>query len=432
MIFCNTDVWANPYTKEPMPFDGVWLQGEPNGGRLQNCIRAKDRVWGDVNCGDSLCALCHFPNGMNLTMRGLCSSETNQMEGYFDTVYFIKGFSNGQPEWRGLGKSKIYYNPKKQIWKVESLYDKNRYAMYESSDADAFQYYPTGRGTWKVNSGICRLANFAQRRLSLTNCVRGDGKTDFTCRDGTCIPINDLCDLKADCPDKTDEKDCEQLTVPDEYKGEKYPILNSGEPLELFVNISILSFPDINTLQSTYLVDFVISMRWLDPRLSYKNLKEIYYLNAIPFDVVQKIWVPDMSMPNALQAEGTLVDRGALIMILKDGKRMKDDLSIAREAKVYRGTECPIVYQKEYFIRFSCIFDLQMYPFDSNICTLQFEVSGINKDYIQLLIDTQYGGQNPTNLCKEIMMRLLQELGLSIQGRRTCWSTRLGTLLLTT
>ena len=133
-------------------------------------------------------------------------------------------------------------------------------------------------------------------------------------------------------------------------------------------------------------------MRWLDPRLTYKNLKEIYYLNAIPFDVVQKIWVPDMSMPNALQAEGTLVDRGALIMILKDGKRMKDDLSIAREAKVYRGTECPIVYQKEYFIRFSCIFDLQMYPFDSNICTLQFEVSGINKDYIQLLIDTQYGG----------------------------------------
>ena len=180
--------------------------------------RAKDRVWGDVNCGDSLCALCHFPDGMNLTMRGLCRSETNQMEGYFDNKYFIKGFKNGQPEWRGLGMSHIYYNPKKQIWKVESLYDKNRYAMYESSDADAFQFYPTGRGTWRVNSGICRLANFAQRRLSLTNCVRGDGKTDFTCRDGTCIPINDLCDLKADCPDKTDEKDCEQLTVPEEYK----------------------------------------------------------------------------------------------------------------------------------------------------------------------------------------------------------------------
>ena len=32
-----------------------------------------------------------------------------------------------------------------------------------------------------------------------------------------------------------------------------------------------------------------------------------------------------------------------------------------------------------------------MYPFDSNICTLVFEVSGINKDYIELLIDDKGG-----------------------------------------
>ena len=110
---------------------------------------------------------------MNLTMRGLCRSETNQMEGYFDTIYFIKGFLNGQPEWRGLGLSHIYYKPLEQGWVIESLYDKNRYAFYESSDTDPFQFYPTGRGAWKVNSGICRLSNGKKRRLSLTNCVTG-------------------------------------------------------------------------------------------------------------------------------------------------------------------------------------------------------------------------------------------------------------------
>ena len=70
----------------------------------------------------------------------------------------------------------------------------------------------------------------------------------------------------ADCPDKTDENDCEQLVLPPDYRGEKFPIQNSGEPIGLFVNMSILAFHDIETLQSTYLVDFVLSMRWVDPR----------------------------------------------------------------------------------------------------------------------------------------------------------------------
>ena len=89
--YSTIDVWANPYTKDPISYDGVWLEGQPNGARLENCIRARNRVWDDVSCEIGLCALCYFPDKMNLTMRGLCRSETNQMEGYFDNIYFIKG-----------------------------------------------------------------------------------------------------------------------------------------------------------------------------------------------------------------------------------------------------------------------------------------------------------------------------------------------------
>ena len=33
-----------------------------------------------------------------------------------------------------------------------------------------------------------------------------------------------------------------------------------------------------------------------------------------------------------------------------------------------------------------------MYPFDSNVCNMDFEVSGVNKDYVELFIDTTFGG----------------------------------------
>ena len=146
------------------------------------------------------------------------------------------------------------------------MYDQSKYATFAADDTRSYTFYPTGRTSWKINSGICRLSGGEERRLSLTNCVLDGGRIDFTCRDGTCIPINSLCDLMADCPDKTDENDCEQLVLPPDYRGEKFPIQNSGEPIGLFVNMSILAFHDIETLQSTYLVDFVLSMRWVDPR----------------------------------------------------------------------------------------------------------------------------------------------------------------------
>ncbi len=39
-----------------------------------------DRRWENADCLDRQCALCHFPILMNLSMRGLCPSETK--EGY--------------------------------------------------------------------------------------------------------------------------------------------------------------------------------------------------------------------------------------------------------------------------------------------------------------------------------------------------------------
>jgi hypothetical protein len=69
-----------------------------------------DGVKTDVYCGEKNCALCYFPQRMNLTFRGLCGSETKKMEGYFfHTLCFLKGFVKLKPHWRGLRKYHVYF-----------------------------------------------------------------------------------------------------------------------------------------------------------------------------------------------------------------------------------------------------------------------------------------------------------------------------------
>merc|ERR550532_299711 len=41
------DEWRNPYSQEPITWEGAWKPGQPNGGVLENCIRTEDRLWAD-------------------------------------------------------------------------------------------------------------------------------------------------------------------------------------------------------------------------------------------------------------------------------------------------------------------------------------------------------------------------------------------------
>ena len=111
------------------------------------------------------------------------------------------------------------------------------------------------------------------------------------------------CDLAVDCPDSSDEKDCDVLRVPDDYRSQIFPIMSSGDPLLVTVNVTILAFPEINTLELSYTVDFILLMQWIDPRLQFYNLREQYDLNALSNTVQSKIWAPALSFPNALLLE---------------------------------------------------------------------------------------------------------------------------------
>ena len=48
------------------------------------------------------------------------------------------------------------------------------------------------------------------------------------------------------------------------------------------------------------------------------------------------------------------------------------------------GYDVPMIMIWEYFVKFNCNYDLLFYPFDTQICEMQFQVNGIPKHYLDL------------------------------------------------
>ena len=151
------------------------------------------------------------------------------------------------------------------------------------------------------------------------------------------------CNLVDDCPDSSDEKDCDVLYFPRDYRSELFPITGTGDPLSVTLNVSILAFPDISTLQMSFLCDYNLLMRWVDPRLQFYNLVDTFSLNSISASKQAQLWTPILSFPNARQAEGSLVDSGSNTVALKLGSPLEDDISRSVEAFIYEGVDSPLV-----------------------------------------------------------------------------------------
>ena len=311
------------------------------------------------------------------------------MEGYFDMFYFLSGFRANRPHWRGLGKSHFYFRPNRQTWRLESFYDRDRYAEFFADDSNPYTYYPTGRTEWSIADGICQKKGLVPHKMSLTNCIYNDGSGyDFTCTDGTCVGMEKRCNLVDDCPDGSDEKLCDILEVAFDYRKELFPITLTGDPLMVTINVSIIAFPEISTLDMSFLSDFVLLMRWIDPRLKFFNLVEAYELNSLSLRVQKKVWTPSLSFPNARQAEGTVVDAGSTTIVKRLGYPLNDDISRSVEAMIYEGKDSPMFMKREYLVNFNCDFNLRMYPFDTQVCVMEFQVNGIPLRYMTIGIET--------------------------------------------
>ena len=188
---------------------------------------------------------------------------------------------------------------------------------------------PLGSHEWVVEAEGAHCFHSANTtvRLTFSDCY----PNMYTCNNGQCIPLSQKCNTAVDCRDKSDELYCDYLRIPPNYGKELIPNDDPTVPTIVYLNVSVLAFPEIKTTELTFTADYFLNLRWYDPRLAYQDLNTLTALNVLSSQHKKQIWTPQLTFTNALGPFQTEVDKLTSGVLVREGQPLAEDLSLATE-----------------------------------------------------------------------------------------------------
>ena len=149
-----------------------------------------------------------------------------------------------------------------------------------------------------------------------------------------CSIHSDRCNTEIDCQDKSDEYGCDYLKMSDSYAKELIPRDEAREALAVYINVTILAFPNIDAVNLKFTSDFFLNLRWYDFRIDFRDLNNVSSLNTLNPADQDAIWTPRLTFVNALGPFQTLVDELTTgYLVREDIDPIEEDPDQATEGK---------------------------------------------------------------------------------------------------
>ena len=136
------------------------------------------------------------------------------------------------------------------------------------------------------------------------------------------------------------------------------------------VSIKIYRIEEIEEVKMSFSLKFKLVLEWFDDQITWNNLKDDKYLNIPEKNILSNIWLPVVIFVNAENQFETYLDRKTRVVVEKKGDFTLSPITDMEEHAYYKGSENSLQYSRDFYLRFSCQFDLRNYPFDTQICSV--------------------------------------------------------------
>ena len=379
-IIASEGVWRDYYTGEELAnFTKPWLDSNLDKSKEEsfNCI-IYDPIaditssWEEWQCSDfDMACPCSYESQPILHLRGHCPDTYIEHKRYTPmqlqtdpTDVVIVGMMNAQ----------IRHNSTSEEWTLQD----NGYSDAIAVTNASHESYALGKHTWTIlgDNKRCSKGELSYKiQMKLTGCK----EDEFTCNDGQCVKMEKRCNQRYNCRDKSDEINCKILSLDHGYNKRVSPILStifSGDslrPVPVRISMTLLKVVEIEEEDHTNKLQFQIILEWKENRATYHNLKKQLYLNALSEEDINRLWLPLVVYTNTDQQETTRLGENwewqSKVSVRREGNFERSGFEEVDETELFRGDENSLVMVQSYTHEFQCVYQLEKYPFDTQVRT---------------------------------------------------------------
>ena len=138
---------------------------------------------------------------------------------------------------------------------------------------------------------------------------------------------------------------------------------------------------ELKGTSNAYVTINQITLEWKENRATYHNLKKESYLNALSSDDIGRLWLPLVVYTNTDQQETTRLgvdwEWSTSVLVKREGPFERSGYEVLDEIEIFKGNENSLSMVQSYTHEFQCVYQLESYPFDSQVETNTFKLRSI-------------------------------------------------------